>query len=157
MLRAAVKKYGRDSFQCELIDVVYSQEDADYFESMWISALGTYKPERGYNVAMGGRVPRHGPITRANMSLSRTGEGNPFYGKKHTEDAKRRMSAARRGRYLLGDHPKAKKVRCVETNVEYSCAKEAQIRTGANAHHIGQVANHAGRNTAGGFHWEWVK
>lgn len=50
-------------------------------------------------------------ITRAKMSLAKSKENHPFHGKLHTEDAKARMSAARKGK------PKPK-VTCPHCNKE---------------------------------------
>lgn len=36
--------------------------------------------------------------TKAKMSIAKTKENHPFYGKTHTDDAKQRMSAARKGK-----------------------------------------------------------
>lgn len=54
LLMKAIKKYGKESFVCELIDVAYSQQEANEKEKTWISALGTHKKENGYNLSMGG-------------------------------------------------------------------------------------------------------
>lgn len=52
-------------------------------------------------------------------------------------------------------HNKAKEIRCVETNVIYWCAKEAERQTGIWATHICEACkNH--NKTAGGYHWENV-
>ena len=57
----------------------------------------------------------------------------------------------------ISKHPGAKKILCIETNKIYDCVREAEIETGINAHHIGQVANNKyGRKTAGGYHWQWA-
>lgn len=156
-LRNAIQKHGRDAFECELLDIAYSQDEANYKERMWIMALGTYKRDKGYNISMGGGIQNMSEETKHKMSESRRGEGNSFYGKHHTEDAKQRMSKSKKGMYALDKHPCAKRVYCVETTTEYSCAKEAELLTGINAHHIGQVANgNYGRKTAGGCHWIWI-
>lgn len=78
-------------------------------------------------------------------------------GKKFSENTaeKQRRIASNGGK--LGNHNMAKKVRCIETGVVYSCVLEASKETGANSKHIGGVANgRYGRKTAGGFTWEWA-
>ena len=49
---------------------------------------------------------------------------------------------------------KKTKVICIETEVEYESAKEAERKTGINSSSIGGVCNGI-RKTAGGFHWKW--
>lgn len=65
--------------------------------------------------------------TKNKMRVLMKGEGNNFYGKKHTEEAKQRMSEKRSLLYSRSNHPQAKKVICTVTNKIYGCAKEAAI------------------------------
>lgn len=157
LLKAAIKKYGRNAFSCELLDFAYSQEEANEKEKMWIAALGVYKRENGYNLSMGGSIGNFNKETLEKMSRSKLGDKNSFYGKKHTEEAKARMSAWKKEHYLLENHPGAKRIKCVELDKIFDCVKIAAKETGANEHHIGQVANNRyGRKTAGGYHWKWA-
>ena len=158
LLQKAVKKYGRKSFSCELIDFAYSQEEANEKEKMWIAALGSYKRENGYNLSLGGSIGNFNKETLAKMSRSKMGEKNSFYGKHHTENAKARMSAWRKENGgKLGEHSRAKRIKCVELNKVFECVRLAEKETKVNAHHIGQVANKKyGRKTAGGYDWEWA-
>ncbi len=71
---AAIRKHGVESFEVTILQECLSPEELDQAEKRWIDELGTYS--RGYNATKGG----HG-----------------ISGYKHTEDAKRRMSEARRG------------------------------------------------------------
>jgi predicted GIY-YIG superfamily endonuclease len=157
-LKNAIKKYGRNNFSCELLDIAYTQEMANEKEKMWIFLLGTYKHENGYNLSMGGEIGCFNEETLVKMSNSKKGTKNSFYGKHHTETAKAKMSAWKKeygGK--RGGHPRAKKIMCVETGIIYPCIMDAAIKTGANRTHIGQVANKQfGRKKAGGFSWEWV-
>lgn len=40
------------------------------------------------------------PITKQRMSLSLSGENNPFYGKKHTAETRKKISKSREGKYF---------------------------------------------------------
>ena len=156
-LKNAVSKYGADAFDCELLDFARDQEDANIKEKMWISALGTYKKENGYNLSMGGSVGNFNAETRKKMSVSKIGSKNSFYGKRHTQESKDKMSKLKKGNYALSNHPSAKSVKCVETGIVYDCVVLAGIETGSNSKHIGQVANKRyGRKTTNGYHWEWI-
>ena len=68
LLRNAVKKYGKQNFECELIDIAESQDEVNEKEKMWITALGTYKPEKGYNLSMGGSFGDFNEDTLKRMS-----------------------------------------------------------------------------------------
>lgn len=156
LLRKAIKKYGKENFECELLDIAYSQEEANIKEKMWIRLLKTYQPKNGYNLSMGGKIGDFNEQTLKKMSKSKKGVKNSFYGKKHTKEAKEKMSKWKKENYVLGKHPGAKKVKCVETGEIFNCAKEAELKLNINSRHIGQVANGKyGRKTAGGYHWIW--
>lgn len=53
VFHAAIRKYGADAFDHEILDVVTTQEGADRAEILWIDRLGCRVP-RGYNVCIGG-------------------------------------------------------------------------------------------------------
>ena len=54
------------------------------------------------------------------------GENNPNYGKHLSEETKRKIGATKIG----GKNPQARKVRCIETDVVYAAAREAERKTG---------------------------
>lgn len=157
LLRNAIQKYGKQHFSCELIDIAPSQTVADEKEKMWIFLLKSYVPKYGYNLSMGGKIGHFNSETLKKMSEAKQGERNSFFGKHHTEKSKLMMSIWKKKHYKMENHPRAKKIRCVETGIIYNCIKEAANKTGANEHHIGQIANgQYGRKTSGGYRWEWV-
>ena len=51
---------------------------------------------------------------------------------------------------------KASKVLCIETNIIYNTAKEAERETRVDSTSIGRVCNNK-RKSAGGFTWKWVE
>jgi len=157
LLKKAIKKYGKENFECELIDIANSKEEINYKEKMWIKILKTYKKENGYNLSMGGSFGNFNKETRQKMSDLKKGKLNSFYNKKHTKESKEKMSKWKKENYILSKHPGAKKIKCIELNKIYDCVKQAEIELGINSHHIGQVANkRKGRKTAGGYKWEWI-
>lgn len=155
-LKNAIKKYGKENFVCNLLDLAYSQKEANEKEKMWIKCTGSYKANNGYNLSMGGCIGEFNKETILKMSKSKKGENNSFYNRHHTKEAKEKMSAWKKEHYKLGSHPRAKIIICTETGKKYSCASEAALETGINKSHIISVANKRyGRKTAGGYHWEW--
>lgn len=56
----AIKKYGWDNIQHEIIAVVYTQDMADMLEKLYIQADDTTNPKRGYNISIGGSSNNQG-------------------------------------------------------------------------------------------------
>ena len=156
-MKNAVLKYGKNAFHIELLDIAESQEEANNLEKMWIRALKSYIPQNGYNLSMGGKIGDFNAEVLKRMSESHRGEKNFFYGKHHSEEQKKKWRTERKGKYSYSNHPRARKVLCVETGKIYDCIKEAAEDTKANRHHISQVClKQKGRTTSGGYHWEYV-
>ncbi len=96
-LHNSLRKYGWDAHILEVIEEV---EDAllDEREIYWIAELNTYcyKNPKGLNMTLGGDGQRstwmHNLERRKKQSELFSGEGNPFYGKTHTEEYKKRKA-----------------------------------------------------------------
>jgi group I intron endonuclease len=80
------------------------------------------------------------------------GADNPMYGKHHSEEVKKRLSKGKMG----ANNPRARQVVCVETQVIYDSVRDAYRATGIRWDSISRVCLGKGE-TAGGFHWEYVK
>lgn len=83
---------------------------------------------------------------KKNISRAQTGRKNHFYGKHHTEEAKRKIIEANKN---------TKAVKCVETGKVYKSIGEAQRETGISRNKIGDVCN-GRRNTTSGYHWQFI-
>lgn len=75
-------------------------------------------------------------------------------GKKHSEETKRKMSEARKGKFI-NRKDQSKKVLCVETGEVFDSTREAERKTGASYGKISRVCR-GERKTTGGFHWKFV-
>src|ERR1019366_2288487 len=88
----ALKKYGRDKFNLFVIDIVDTDEQANEIEIFWIAEMRKFLGRSNvYNLTDGGQGTRgvkHSEESKKHLSDIRTGEKNPFYGKKHTEESK---------------------------------------------------------------------
>ena len=97
MLHNSIRKYGWDAHNLEVIEEV-DNSIMDEREISWIAKLNTYCYDNpnGLNMTKGGDGQRstwmHRIDLREKQSKRYSGEGNPFYGKKHTEDFKNRKS-----------------------------------------------------------------
>ena len=83
-LHMAIAKYGEENFTREIIYECESKPELDYMEKVFISYYNAVKNEDFYNIAGGGQGVG-------------SGENHPMYGKRHTADAKRKISDAVRG------------------------------------------------------------
>ena len=79
----AIEKYGIENFRKEIIQIFDNQKDAEALERELVNEEYVKRPDT-YNISLGGNV------------CILFGEDNGFYGKKHTEDAKKRMGEAKK-------------------------------------------------------------
>ena len=89
----AILKYGAES--CQVIVEECPIELLDEREKFWIRDLGSRINNFGYNIEDGGRgIGRITQEMKDNMSRNHadvSGEKNPYWGKKHSEEIKSRM------------------------------------------------------------------
>lgn len=97
----ALRKYGRENFTIEPIAWCYTKEHLNFLEKFYIEFFNCKAPN-GYNLTDGGNGSGGYSWTETQREQRRrdyTGEDNPFYGKKHTEDAKQGMSEKQKTRF----------------------------------------------------------
>jgi len=85
ILQKAIDKYGKENFKREILEFV-NENNVDEREIYWIAYTSATQREIGYNITTGGYGVR-----------GLFGEKNHFYGKKHTKEAKRKMSILKKG------------------------------------------------------------
>jgi group I intron endonuclease len=110
----ALRKYGNDKFIWDILDTAETQEELDKKEQYWIKTLRAMDYDVGYNLREGkenGRLSEESKAkirqaaigrkasaaTKLKMSLSKIGEKNSFYGKKHTAVTKAAISKTKTG------------------------------------------------------------
>lgn len=91
------------------------------------------------------------PLTKKKISKINTGKGNPFYGKKHTEESLKKISESGKGRIP----PNRKKIICIELNRVFDSIAEAGRELNIGSQNICKVLK-GERKTAGGYHWKYV-
>ena len=122
----AIQKYGWDNFEHLILATNLTQDIANYLEEYYISFYKTTDDRFGYNITTGGKNFSHSEETKrkigeANavslkgikhsdaqnkkMSELFKGEGNPFFGKHHSEASKKKISNSRKGKKTGAEHP----------------------------------------------------
>lgn len=192
-LQNSWNKYGECSFETGII-IECDESDLDDLERYYIREYQSDNVMYGYNEESGGCVLKHhserskekisarmsgenNPMygvhlecsdeTREKLSDANRGENNGFYGKHHTEEAKRKMSEAKRGKKPTHDdiinRGQNKRVRCVNNGMEFDALSFAAQWAGNTApESISRVCYHkqktAGHNpeTNEKYIWEFI-
>ena len=94
-IHGAITKYGIDNFDVKIISHNNSIEEMNHRERYYIKLFNSLAPN-GYNLTEGGIRPSFSPQARLNMA--RKGEKHPLWGKKHSEESKKKMSVAKIGK-----------------------------------------------------------
>ena len=119
-MRAAIEKFGWRNFKKEILLEGLTKEESKLKEVEYIKLYKSNDPEYGYNIDGGahglGGVSEE---TKRLISKAMEGTGNPFYGKKHTEQVKHNHSEFMKGNdYFKGKHH----------SEEFKRAKSEQMR-----------------------------
>ena len=203
----AILKYGWDNFEHIILYTNLTLEEANQKEQELIEQYKSYEDKFGYNITKGGRNFAHSEETKKKIGISNsialkgnkwsesqkklmsemfTGEGNPFYGKHHSEKTKQLISEHRKGKCAGENHPMygkhhtedalqkmsnnrkskgGKKVVCLNTGEVFNTMMDAARWCGlSNSSSIGQVCNHTNKRKTAGKHpitneklfWEFI-
>lgn len=167
----AIKKYGWDAFQHEILYTELTREQAAQLEVEMIAKYQTQNPEKGYNLSEGGTHPVMTAETRAKMGASRKGRvvtaetrqkiSNTLKGHGFAPETLEKMSTAKKGKKLtLEERQRLSAVNsipvlCVETGVVYPSAAAAAKAVSTSAARISECRR-GKRHTAGGYHWRYT-
>lgn len=178
-LYSAITKYGWDAFDHRIVHDGMTRDDACLLEKHYISFYKTQNPDYGYNVFEGGTAPSIPEEVRQKMSNSMKGNKNCL-GRVTSEETKRKISEAQKGRPLTEEHKQAlrkpksvthpcseelrqkiiaakkdkKSVVCVETGETYQSIHECARQMGLSATTI--CAAIRGRiKSTGGYHFKY--
>ena len=91
----SIQKYGWDNFEHIVLFENLSLEEANLIEEELIKKYDSTNPNKGYNLRFGGRNSSFSEETinkfREIRKGTQSGELNNFYGKKHSEETKRKL------------------------------------------------------------------
>lgn len=164
----AIKKFGWDNFECEILAENLTLEEANKLEDEYILKYNSI--ENGFNLNRGGRNHLWTEEQRQQMRERNLGEKNPNYGKPRSEETKRKISDANKISQLGRKHSQETKekmsqvhkkyipIKCIETGIVYNCPSDAAVDIGKkpnSAGHITEVCK-GKRQTAYGYHWMYL-
>lgn len=170
-LHRAFRKYGISNFELQVLHIG-DEYSLHMLESHYIHKWDLLsKHGRGYNLMPGGFVnnPYAGKTEEEILEIGRKiglsrkgkycGELNPFYGKKHSQETKEKMSKALKGKQTSSKNPNAKKVVQLSKQGKYiatwECITDASRQVGANATDIVNCCK-GKQNTTNDYIWVYA-
>lgn len=93
----AIRKYGWNNFEHEVIASKLTKDEADNFEKLLIEKLNLLNPKYGYNLHEGGSGGRMSEATKQKLRKANSGENHPIYGKHLPESTRKKISNAKTG------------------------------------------------------------
>lgn len=98
----AIKKYGWDNFKHEILFENLTEKEACEKEIELIDKYSATNPKYGYNISQGGSGVS-GLYGDKNGMYGKTGDKCPWFGKKHTEEEKKKISEANKGKNVTDE------------------------------------------------------
>lgn len=107
----AIRKYGWDKFELEIIEEV-NQDELSIRETYWIKSFDSINPQVGYNLIEASITSFGHVVTQETRDKIRqkakernlAGENNPFYRGIHSEETIKKISNANKGKKLSPEH-----------------------------------------------------
>lgn len=169
VIEKAIKKYGIGSFSIETIDSADTISELNKKEVYWIEQVGCVVPD-GYNQCNGGdntmgfnhREESKEKMSASHKELDKTAEKNPFFGKNHTEEQRRKWSEDRKNDPRYQENMRKARIASVkstqvkvvnlDTKEVFDSIRQAADQYKLKSTHISRVCR-GGRKTTGGFRW----
>lgn len=164
----AIEKYGWDNIE-HIVYEVDSQKEMMYLEAYLIRYYNTTDKRYGYNITPGGEHPTGYSLseeTKKKLRM-RMGEKHPNYGRKWSEEVRKRMSLGKLGKKPTPEVKEKRRKHLIDAIGvpvqqftkdgilinEYNTITEASVSTGVNNSNINECCKGV-RKTAGGYIWK---
>lgn len=120
----AINKYSWDKIKHEIIADGLSKEEAEKMEIELIRVYKSNNSKYGYNITDGGiSIGKHSEQTIEKLKIVNAGTSNGFYGKKHSESTRNKISVAMKGKRKTNEHKQkmkeSNKVRNKKSIIQY--------------------------------------
>jgi group I intron endonuclease len=123
-LKHAIKKYGKQNFKKEILEECQSEEELKNKELWWLDSLDAIKDKNCYNLVRETSSNNHRsyddpeyrkrlsmsitkmlntPESKARLKMQNGGRNNPMYGKRRTDDFKRKISKINSGKVVSAE------------------------------------------------------
>lgn len=164
-LLCALRKYGVENFNVEIIDTAETLEELNKKEEKWIKLYKAF--ENGYNKCKGGDGTKGWVPTEDVRNLwseqrkgRHAGKKNPNYGGRLvSEESRRKMSEARKGRFIGGENWRARELINLDTLEVFETMTQACEKYGISSGNLTaccqrqERGEHGTRKLAGGYRW----
>ena len=174
-IHRAIKKYGKENFTIEQIDVACTRDELDAKEQYWIKFYDSMNSDKGYNLKSGGTHCMFSESTRQKLRNAMLGkklsaetrikQRLAHIGLKMTPESIRKSVVTKRanGFYQknadvarMNGKKSSKKVKCVETGEVFDSITDASVKHNVHRANI-SACLHKKHETCGGKHWEFEK
>ena len=154
LIDKAINKYGKENFKVEFLCETNSLDELNKLEIFYIKEYNAMDRNVGYNLCIGGNNTkgyRHRKDSREKMSKFRmgifAGNKNPFYGKHHSDETKKKLSDLHKGKKLSEEHkahlrmtsPNKVSVICTTTGESFESVSDAARKYNIEVTHISRV------------------
>lgn len=141
MLQRAWNKYGEENFEFYLVEIIDDNEIILEREQYWMDFYNSYNSDNGFNLC-----PTAGSTYNFKWNdeskLNFRGENHPMYGRKHTEESRKKMSESLTGLMVGEKHPNFGKPMpedLKEKLRELSCERKGELNPMYGKEHIDET------------------
>jgi len=141
-------------FYYQILEKTHSKQEAFSLEKKWTEQLDTTNPDVGYNKNTG-PIPNEGSRKKMSEGQKRRTD-RPFLGKKHSDETRKKMSEAKKGKApsCVGHNSRA--VKNMETGEVFEKMTDACERYQLHKAALSRCCL-GKQKTSGGFHWQFLE
>jgi group I intron endonuclease len=152
IIKNAIKKYGKENFTRDIIDIAYSKEEINKKEKQYIKDYNAVSSKDFYNLASGGEgndcsiynghTLQEKEKIHNEISQRVSGKSNPNYGNRWSKEKRLKFGLQLTGKYSGSNNPRARNIICISTGKKFKTGKEAGKYYHANIKNIYECCRH---------------